>query len=143
MFEYGANFVRKCLDVWGYDLNDEIIELIKYVPVHQYAIATSEKPLLFVDNLQCCVALYAWTPNFGFLSHINTKDPQDYYVTDNQTPIKCRSMDDLYKSITNSGLTFMEPIKIGISIGCMPVVRTHPSMKSIYDGIQDLIKKLA
>ena len=39
--------------------------------MHQYRVATSERPLLFVENLQVCIAIYGICEGFGFAAHIN------------------------------------------------------------------------
>ena len=64
-------FIKNSLKLDGF--SDEIpIELIEYVPMHESRVASHEHPLLYTSDLQCCIALYAYAPNFGFMAHINT-----------------------------------------------------------------------
>ena len=136
--------IAKCLKVDGFDANNLSQSLIEYVPMHEFRVATKEKPLLFVDNLQCCVALYAHSPNFGFAAHINTKAIRgdDFYVDENGKPIKCKRTEDLYDAIVNSSVKFNQPVKIGISVGCIYPGDDYPTMKMIFEGIEEIMQKL-
>lgn len=65
--------IKRHLEIWDFNLDNIDINLVEYVDMGEYKVATKEKPLLLVDNLQVCVSLFAYQNNFGFASHINTK----------------------------------------------------------------------
>lgn len=142
--EYSIDLVEHSLKIWGFDINGIEIEKVKHIPMHQYKISSEEKTLLYVDNLQCCVGLYAYGNTFAFATHINTVvfDNDEYFLDENRKPIHCNRCDDLYKSILHYKGIIKEPFKIGIAIGCSPLNNNEKSMTLIYQGINDIIRKL-
>ena len=82
LFEYNDELIKKSLELWEFDIQNIPLELIQHVPMHGFKVATSSKPLLYVDNLQCCVSVWALAPNFAFASHINPSviRNDDFYV---------------------------------------------------------------
>lgn len=143
MFEYDKELKLKSLSIWGFDIKNLDIEKIVHVPMHQYRIATKEEPMLYVDNLQCCIGLYAYGNNFGFAAHINPVVMcGDEYELDNRGKvIRCRRMDDLKSAILNNHF-LLGVINIGISLDCSPLDENYPTVKMIYDGIDNLIVEL-
>lgn len=143
MFEYDDELKLRSLNIWGFDTENLDINKIIHVPMHQYRIATQEKTLLYVENLQCCIGLYAYNDNFGFAAHINpvVMRRDDYDLDNNKTAVRCRRIDDLKNAILESR-SYTEPIKIGISLGCAPLDKDYPTVKMIYDGVDNLINDL-
>lgn len=131
----------RSLTLFGFDVSKLNMDKIMYVPMHEYRIAIKDKPMLYIDNLQCCIGLYAYSENFGFAAHINPIVLQDIeYSVGHGMPIHCRRVDDLKKAIINSKST--GTIKVGISYGCAPLEPSYPTVKAIYDGITEMINEL-
>lgn len=42
-----------------------------HVPMHEYRVSSTGMPLLLIENLQVCIALYAYSKNYGFAAHLN------------------------------------------------------------------------
>ncbi len=142
--EYSTDLIEHSLKIWGFDINEIEIEKIKHIPMHQYQISNQDKTLLYIENLQCCVGLYAHGNNFAFAAHINTVvfDNDEYFLDENKKPIHCNRCYDLFKSILNYKGIIKEPFKIGIAIGCSPLNNSQKSMVLLYQGINDIIKNL-
>jgi len=142
--EYNTSLIEQSLKIWGFDINQIEIKKIQHVPMHQYRVSSPTKPLLYIDNLQCCVGLYAYGNNFAFASHINTVvfDENEYTLNENKKPIYCNRCDDLYKAILAQANIISEPFKIGIAIGCSPLDSDEKSIYLIYEGIKNIISKL-
>lgn len=142
--EYNESFIEHSLKIWGFDISNLEINKIQYIPMHEWRISTQNKPLLYIDNLQCCVGLYVYGNNFAFASHINTVvfANNEYILDENKRPIYCNRCDDLYKSILENKNIINESFKIGIAIGCSPLDNSEKSITLINDGIKDVIKKL-
>lgn len=142
--KYSTDLIEHSLKIWGFDINEIEIEKIKHISMHQYKTSNQNKTLLYIDNLQCCVGLYAYGNNFAFAAHINTVvfDNDEYSLDENRKPIHCNRCDDLYKEILNYKGVIKEPFKIGLSFGCLPLNDSEKSIILIYQGINDIIKKL-
>ena len=142
--EYNTDLIEHSLKIWGFDINEIEIEKVKHIPMHQYKISNKDKTLLYIDNLQCCVGLYAYGNNFAFAAHINTIvfDNDEFYLDKNRKPIHCNRCDDLYKEILNYKDVIKEPFKLGIAFGCSPLDNNEKTMILIYQGINNVIKKL-
>ena len=141
--KFDSKYIAHALSVYGF--RDGLpLDSIEYVPMHQFRVATKEKLLLYVDNLQCCVSLFASAANFGFAAHINTMVMRgdEFYVDGNGKPIKCKRVEDLFDSIISSKVEPSESIKIGISKGCIYPGDSYPTMDMVYDGIADTKRKL-
>lgn len=140
MLNYDNTFIKRSLDIFGFDdsLN---VDMIEYVPMEEFRLATTQKPMLFVDNLQVCVSIFAYAENFGFAAHIRTVPPNnsDYEIDSNQQYIKCKRIDDLYNAIINSNLS---AVTIGISIGCVPLDKSEKTIELVYNGIDQLKEEL-
>ena len=96
--EYSTDLIRHSLKIWGFDINRIEIEKVKHIPMHQYKISNQGKILLCIENLQCCVGLYAYGNNFAFAAHINTVvfENDEYFLDENRKPIHCNRCDDFY-----------------------------------------------
>lgn len=142
--EYSIDLIEHSLKIWGFDINEIEIEKVKHIPMHQYKISNHDKTLLYIDNLQCCVGLYAYGNNFAFAAHINTIvfDNNEYFLDENRNPIYCNRCDDLYREILNYKGIIKESFKIGIAFGCSPLNSSEKSIILIYQGINEIIKKL-
>lgn len=140
MIKYDNELKIKSLNTWGVNTEDLDIDRISHVPMHEYRVATEEQPMLYIDNLQCCIGLYAYGNDFGFAAHINPAVMQgdEYELDDKGTAIRCKRIDDLRNAILSNNY-FDEPIKFGISIGSRPLDRNHPTVRMIYDGVNNLI----
>ena len=57
------------LKIWEFDTNNLDFNKIIYVPMHEYRVTNNS--LLLIDNLQCCIGLYAFSKDFAFGAHIN------------------------------------------------------------------------
>ena len=142
--EYNKELIEHSLKIWGFDINKIELEKVRHTPMHQYKISNQQKTLLYIDNLQCCVGLYAYGNNFAFAAHINTVvfDNDEYSLDENRKPIHCNRCDDLYREILNYKGIIKEPFKIGITFGCSPLNNNEKSIILIYQGINDITKKL-
>lgn len=142
--EYNKELIEYSLKIWGFDINTIELEKVRHIPMHQYKISTQHKPLLYIDNLQCCVGLYAYGNNFAFAAHINTVvfDNDEYSLDENRKPIHCNRCYDLYREILNYKEIIKEPFKVGIAYGCSPLNNKEKSIILIYQGINDIVKKL-
>ena len=144
MFEFDKETKLRSLKIFGFEVEKLELDKIRHVPMHQYRIATKENPMLYVENLQVCVGIYAYSNNFGFASHINTVilKEEDFIFNENKIPIKVRSIEALKDSILESP-NIMKPVKIGIALGYTPISKDYFTMKLIYEGITDLIDNLS
>lgn len=143
MFEFDKETKLRSLKIFGFEVENLELDRIRHVPMHQYRIATKEKPMLYVENLQVCVGLYAYCENFGFASHINTViiREDDFILNDNKIPIELQRIRDLKREILEHS-SIMETIKIGLALGVTPISKSYPTMKLIYEGIEGLIYDL-
>ncbi|MDE5539379.1 MAG: hypothetical protein K2J20_02710 [Bacilli bacterium] len=100
MFEYDEELVAKTLASGKYNLSELDISKIAHVPMHQYRIATSNKPLLYVENLQVCIGIYAMFKGFGFAAHINpvVMREDDFYLMDGKA-VGCKRINDMRDAI--------------------------------------------
>lgn len=142
--EFNKELIERSLKIWDFDIEHISTEAIQHVPMHEWRIATKDKPLLYVENLQCCVGLYAYGNNFAFAAHINTVvfDKNEYTLDENRNPLYCNRCQDLLTQILNYNGNIMEPFKIGIALGVTPLADTEKSMALIYNGVEELIKRL-
>lgn len=143
MFEFDDKTKLKSLKILNFDVEKLELDKIRHVPMHQYRVATKENPMLYVENLQVCVALYAYSDNFGFASHINTViiREDDFILNDNKMPIQLRRCMDLKREILEYN-SMKEPTKIGLALGATPISKSYPTMRLIYEGIEGLIYDL-
>jgi len=141
MFEYDNELKLRSLDAWGFDVQSLDINKIMHVPMHQYRVANDKYPLLYIDNLQCCVGIYAYGDNFAFAAHVNplVMRRDDYELDINGNPLRCRRIDDLMKEVEAKDISFLN---IGISLGVVPLDKNHSNMKMIDDAIDNCVVEL-
>ena len=142
---YDQNMIKHTLKVYNFNLDELSIDNIEHVPMHEWRVATKGKEELYIDNLQCCVGLYAYGNGFAFASHINTVvfRNDEYKLNEQRKPIHCNRCDDLLEQILSFKGNIVEPFKIGISLGFAPLDEHEDSMVLIYQGIYEVIKKLS
>ena len=142
MFEDDTETISRILKIEDFQLDDINLNKIKHVPMHQYRISSSEKPLLLIENLQVCIGLYAYSKNFGFAAHLNPVVIRgDEFLYDvNKSIVYCNRIDDLFNAIIDEKVK--EPVYIGISIGFAPVEKTYQIVNMLNKSIDDLILKL-
>ena len=142
--EYDKNMIKHTLGVYDFNIDELAIDKIMHVPMHEWKVATKDKPQLYIDNLQCCVGLYAHGNGFAFLAHINTVvyRNNEYILNKEGKPIHCNRCDDLLKEILSFKGDITEPFKIGISLGITPLDDEEEAMVLINEGIDEVIKKL-
>lgn len=56
----------------GLDMSKIDIHKVSHIPMHEWRISMNDKPLLYIENLQCCIGLYGYGNGFAFAAHINT-----------------------------------------------------------------------
>lgn len=136
--------LERRLEIWGFDLNSVDIDKIEYVPMNEFRVSSKEKTLLFVDNLQICIAIYAYCKNFAFATHINTKIDleKNFELSNDGKPIKCNKIQNLYNEILKYNEKYSYPIMIGVSFGCAPLSKDYPTVVLIYKELSNLIKFL-
>lgn len=139
---YDKDLIKHTLLTFGFNLDNLNIDKINHVPMHEYRLATKDKPLLYVDNLQCCISIFAYGNGFGFASHINpVVIRNDEYIEDNGTLI-CKRCSDLLNSLLSFKGKVYEPFKVGIALGTNPIYRWEKQFISLMDGYEDVIYKL-
>lgn len=142
--EFDKELLKRSLKIYNFNTDHISIEAIQHVPMHEYRIATKDKPLLYIENLQCCIGLYAYGNNFAFAAHINTVvfDNNEYTLDKNGNLLYCNRFQDLLTQLLNYSGTIIEPFKIGIAFGVTPLDNNEKSMLLIYSGVEYLIKRL-
>ena len=142
MFEYDIETILRILKIEEFELEELNLNQIKHVPMHQYRISSTEKPLLLIENLQVCIGLYAYSKNFGFAAHLNpvVMRGDEFQYDENKNIIYCNRIDDLFNAIMEANV--QEPLCIGISIGFNPIEKTYQVVNMLSKSIDDLILKL-
>ena len=95
-------FVKNALKIMEFEEENINANLVQFVNMWEYKVATKEKPMLLTVGLQSCIALYAWEENFAYLAHMNIvggNSIYDFETTDNDIPIKCKKIDRLQEEI--------------------------------------------
>lgn len=142
--EFDKDLIECTLKIWNFNLDDITIKNIQHVPMHEWRISTNEKSQLYIENLQCCVGLYAYGNGFAFAAHINTVvlDKDEFILDENKEPVFCNRCNDLLNQILKYRGRIVEQFKIGISLGVRPLNDNDKSMIVIYKGINEVIRKL-
>lgn len=142
MFEYDDDLKVKILETWNFDIEKIDVDKVAHVPMHQFRISTLTKPMLFVENLQCCIGLYAICNNHVFAAHINPVILRgDEFETRFGRVIRCKRIDDLKEFIFNYNQS-KDNLTIGIVYGSRPLSLNNENMRMIYDDLDDLIWEL-
>lgn len=142
--EFSKDLLTRSLEIWGFDTGKINTDKIQHVPMHEWRISTLDKPLLYIENLQCCIGLYIYGNNFAFAAHVNTVvfDKNEYIVDEDRIPTYCNRFDDLINEILKYSGEIKEPFKMGIALGSTPLNRNEKSMLLIYEGMDNTIKRL-
>ena len=142
--EFDKQLIERSLRIWNFNMDKISIESIQHVPMHEWRISNGEKTQLYIENLQCCVGLYAYGNGFSFAAHVNTIvfDKEEYILDERKKPVFCNRCNDLYEQILRYNGKIIEPFKIGISLGVTPLNDNERSMILIYKGIYQIINKL-
>lgn len=143
MIEYDEDLKLRSLNIFGFDMDNLDVSKIIHVPMHHYRIATKEQPMLYVENLQVCIGVYAYTTDFGFAAHVNpvVLHKDEYELNYNGIAERFIRIDDLERLILER-TDIIEPIKIGISLGYRPLGKYVHNVLLIYKAIDNLIDRL-
>ena len=142
MFEYDKETILRILKLEGFELDKINLDEINHVPMHQYRISSKERPLLFIENLQVCIGLYAYSKNFGFAAHLNpvVMRGDEFQYDENKNITYCNRIDDLFNAIVN--YKHKEKVYIGIALGFNPIPETYKLIDILDKSIDKLIPKL-
>ncbi len=139
--EYDKNMLKRSLVAFGFNIDELSLDNIIHVPMHEWRTSTNEQTQLYVDNLQCCVGLYAYGNNFGFAAHINPVVVRNNeYEFDKEGKLRlCTRCYDLLREIVNSKRKIVEPFNIGISLGSTPLYDYERPMALIYEALDEIV----
>ena len=138
-------FVKNALKIMEFEEENINANLVQFVNMWEYKVATKEKPMLLTVGLQSCIALYAWEENFAYLAHMNIvggNSIYDFETTDNDIPIKCKKIDRLQEEILKQKENIKNPIYIGLVLGVTPKEEDYPSRMILEKDLKELSKKL-
>ena len=138
-------FVKNALKIMEFEEENIDANLVQFVNMWEYKVATKEKPMLLTVGLQSCIALYAWEENFAYLAHMNIvggNSIYDFETTDNDIPIKCKKIDRLQEEILKQKENIKNPIYIGLVLGVTPKEEDYPSRMILEKDLKELSKKL-
>ena len=138
-------FVKNALKIMEFEEENIDANLVQFVNMWEYKVATKEKPMLLTVGLQSCIALYAWEENFAYLAHMNIvggNSVYDFETTDNDIPIKCKKIDRLQEEILKQKENIKNPIYIGLVLGVTPKEEDYPSRMILEKDLKELSKKL-
>ena len=138
-------FVENALNVYRFDKTNIDANLIQYVNMGKYGLATDHKPLLFTCNLQSCIALIAYSKEFAFLAHMNVFEGnwnEDFQVEGKDKVIRCTKIDDLYREILKNKNKITDTINIGLVLGVLPLSEEYQTRKVIEKDLLNLFQNL-
>ena len=138
-------FVKNALKIMEFEEENINANLVQFVNMWEYKVATKEKPMLLTVGLQSCIALYAWEKNFAYLAHMNIvggNSIYDFETTDNDIPIKCKKIDRLQEEILKQKENIKKTIYIGLVLGVTPKEEDYPSRMILEKDLKELSKKL-
>ena len=138
-------FVKNALKIMEFEEENINANLVQFVNMWEYKVATKEKPMLLTVGLQSCIALYAWEENFAYLAHMNIvggNSIYDFETTDNDIPIKCKKIDRLQEEILKQKENKKKTIYIGLVLGVTPKEEDYPSRMILEKDLKELSKKL-
>ncbi len=140
MHEFSKDLIERIMLINGFSTDNFNFDEIQHVPMHSFKLATSEQPILFVEGLQCCVSLYAYSPTFAFAAHINPVVIRNDEIEIKDNKIYCKRLYDLYKSIIDSKA---DSIKVGVMLGFNPTKETIKLVNYLNHNLDLMIKYLA
>ncbi len=136
-------FIENALQVLKFDTTNIDKNLIQFVNMCEYGVASEDKPLLFTLNLQSCIALIAYEKNFSFLAHMNVFKGNwhdDFEVKGKDELMRCTKIDDLYNEILKNKIN--NTINIGLVLGIAPVEKQYKSRVVIEKDLLTLFQNL-
>ena len=139
-------FIENALNVMKFNIADEEKDLIQFVPMREYRVASEGKPLLFTINLQTCIALVAYTKDFSFLAHMNCNKGnwnQDFDTDDENNVTGCKKVEDLHNEIIKNKDKITEPISIGLVLGVTPLDKEYDSRQILEKDLRSLFERLS
>lgn len=138
-------FIKNALKVYKFDKNNIDTDLIQYVNMCEYGVATKNKPLLLTCNLQSCVALIAYEKNFSFLAHMNIFEGnwyKDFEIESKDKIVTCTKIGDLYAEILKNKDQIKDTINIGLIFGVLPLDRDYKTREIIERDLLSLFQNL-
>lgn len=138
-------FIENALKVMKFNTEEIKPDLVNFVNMREYKVATKEKPLLLTVGLQSCIALYAWEKNFSYLAHMNIYEgnwKDDFEVSEGNIPIRCKRIDDLYDEIIKHRSYINGIVNVGLILGVSPMDRNYKSRVVIEKDLLKLFGKL-
>ncbi len=138
-------FIENVLKVMKFDTNNINSDLVQFVNMCEYTVASKEKPLLLTCNLQTCIALVAYEKNFSFLAHMNIYKgnwSQDFELDSEGMPIRCKKIDDLYNEILKNKNKISDTVDIGLILGVTPLEKDYKSRQIIEKDLLNLFQNL-
>lgn len=138
-------FIDNVLKVMKFNIQYKEKELISFVNMTNYKVATKDKPLLLTINLQSCIALYAYTNNFSYLAHMNMYKgnwQDDFEINESIVNSKCKKIDNLFCEIIKHKKGINEPVYIGLVLGISPLSEDYVSRVVLEKNLKSLIEHL-
>lgn len=138
-------FIDNVLKIMKFNIQDKEKELINFVNMTKYKVATKDKPLLLTINLQSCIALYAYTNNFSYLAHMNMYKgnwQDDFEINESIANSKCKKVDNLFSEIIKHKEKINESLYIGLALGIAPLSEDYISRVVLEKDLKVLIEHL-
>lgn len=139
-------FIENALNVMKINISDEEKDLIQFVPMREYRVASEKKPLLLTVNLQTCIALVAYTKGFSFLAHMNCNKgnwARDFVVDGENNVTGCKKVEELHNEIIKNKEKITEPISIGLVLGVTPLEKEYTSRQVLEKDLRTLFDRLS
>lgn len=140
-----SEFIDNALRIMKFNISNKEKELISFVNMTKYKVATDNKPLLLTINLQSCIALYAYTNNFSYLAHMNMYKgnwQDDFEIDKSISSSKCKKVEKLFDEVIKYKEKINEPVYIGLVLGISPLSECYISRVVLEKELQYLIKHL-
>ena len=137
-------FIENALRVYNFDRTNIDTDLIQYVNMCEYGVATKSKPILLTCNLQSCVALVAYTKKFSFLAHMNIFEgnwAKDFEIEGNNV-IRCTKIGNLYAELLKNKDKIKDTINIGLVFGVLPLDKDYTTRTVIERDFINLFQNL-
>lgn len=138
-------FIENALKVMKFDTTHIDSDLVQFVKMREYGVASKEKPFLLTCNLQTCISLIAYEKNFSFLAHMNVYKGNwcdDFELDNKGEPIRCKKIDDLYNEILKNQNKISDTVNIGLVLGVTPLEKDYKSRQIIEKDLLTLFQNL-
>lgn len=139
-------FIENALNVMKFNISDEEKDLIQFVPMREYRVASEERPLLLTVNLQTCIALVAYTKGFSFLAHMNCNKgnwARDFVVDEDNNVTGCKKVEELHNEIIKNKGKITEPLSIVLVLGVTPLEKDYASRQVLEKDLRTLFDRLS